>query len=108
MRAARLAAMRRSYEIGGLDEADLADDWLDQLRRWLREAEDGGVLEPNAMLLATATPAGAPSARTVLHQGPRRAAGWSSTPPTTRARAPSWPRTRVPRSCSHGSSFSAR
>ncbi len=69
MRAARLAAMRRSYEIGGLDEADLADTWLDQLRRWLREAEDGGVLEPNAVLLATATPAGAPSARTVLMKG---------------------------------------
>lgn len=69
MRAARLAAMRRSYGLGGLDEADLAEDWLTQLRHWLAEAEDGGILEPNAMLLATATPDAAPSARTVLLKG---------------------------------------
>ena len=69
MRAARLAAMRRSYEQGGLDERDLAADWLTQLRHWLAEAEDGGVLEPNAMILTTATPEGAPSARTVLLKG---------------------------------------
>ena len=69
MRAARLAAMRRSYEQGGLDESNLAADWLTQLRRWLAEAEDGGVLEPNAMILATAGPEAAPSARTVLLKG---------------------------------------
>src|SRR4051794_2020514 len=69
MRAARLAAMRRSYSLGGLAESDLAADWLTQLGRWLGEAEDGGVLEPNAMVLATAAPDGAPSARTVLLKG---------------------------------------
>ena len=69
MRAARLAAMRRSYSLGGLDEAELAADWLAQLRQWLAEAEDGGVLEPNAMVLATAAPDAAPSARTVLLKG---------------------------------------
>ena len=69
MRAARLAAMRRSYSLGGLAEGDLAEDWLTQLRRWLAEAEDGGILEPNAMILTTATPDGAPSARTVLLKG---------------------------------------
>ena len=69
MRAARLAAMRRSYSLGGLDESDLAEDWLAQLRRWLAEAEDGGILEPNAMVLATAGPDAAPSARTVLLKG---------------------------------------
>ena len=69
IRAARLAAMRRSYALGGLDEAELAADWLAQLRQWLAEAEDGGVLEPNAMVLATAAPDAAPSARTVLLKG---------------------------------------
>lgn len=69
MRAARLADMRRSYGLGGLDQRDLADDWLAQLRRWLAEAENGGILEPNAMVLATATADGAPSARTVLLKG---------------------------------------
>jgi pyridoxamine 5'-phosphate oxidase len=69
MRAARLAAMRRSYGLGGLRQEDLAEDWLTQLRHWLAEAESGGILEPNAMVLATATPDGAPSARTVLLKG---------------------------------------
>jgi pyridoxamine 5'-phosphate oxidase len=64
-----LAAMRHSYELGGLDEADLAGDWLAQLRSWLAAAEDAGVLEPNAMIVSTATPDGAPSARTVLLKG---------------------------------------
>ena len=69
MRAARLAAMRRSYGLGGLDEGDLAPDWLAQLRQWLAEAEDGGILEPNAMVLATATADGRPNARSVLLRG---------------------------------------
>ncbi len=65
-RAARLAAMRRSYELGGLGESDLAAGWLAQLEGWLDDAGSGGVLEPNAMVLATAGPAGAPSTRMVL------------------------------------------
>src|SRR4051794_3298656 len=69
LRAARLADMRRSYGLGGLAESDLAPDWLAQLRRWLGEAEGGGILEPNAMVLATASAQGAPSARTVLLKG---------------------------------------
>lgn len=37
--------------------------------RWLGEAVAAGLEEPNAMTLATATPAGAPSARMVLLKG---------------------------------------
>lgn len=59
-----LADMRRSYEQGGLDEADLAPTWLEQFTRWFAEAE--GLTEPNAMVLATADVDGAPSTRTVL------------------------------------------
>jgi pyridoxamine 5'-phosphate oxidase len=59
--------MRRSYELAGLAEDDLAPTWLAQLRRWLEEA--AGVAEPNAMVLATAGADGRPSARTVLLKG---------------------------------------
>jgi pyridoxamine 5'-phosphate oxidase len=59
--------MRRSYELGGLDVGDLAPTWLSQLERWLAEAEV--LLEPNAMVLATASADGQPSARTVLLKG---------------------------------------
>ena len=58
--------MRRPYRGGSLGEADLAADWLTQLRRWLDEAVRAGLPEPNAMVLATAGADGVPSARTVL------------------------------------------
>lgn len=65
----RLAAMRRSYEAAGLSEHELAPDWPAQFRRWFAEAEAAGLVEPNAMVLATAAPDGRPSARTVLLKG---------------------------------------
>ena len=64
-----LAAMRQAYRRAGLAEDDLEPTWCDQLRRWISEAERDGELEPNAMVLATATRDGAPSARTVLLKG---------------------------------------
>ncbi len=64
-----LAGMRRSYEAGGLAEEDLAATWLEQLQRWLSEAESAGITEPNAMVLATAGADGQPAARTVLLKG---------------------------------------
>ena len=64
-----LAGMRRGYEAGGLSETDLAPTWLEQLERWLAEAESAGITEPNAMVLATADADGRPSARTVLLKG---------------------------------------
>ncbi|HMJ36904.1 MAG TPA: pyridoxamine 5'-phosphate oxidase [Baekduia sp.] len=65
----RLAAMRRTYERGGLDEGDLAPTWTAMLRRWLDDAEAGGVREPNAMVVATADAHGRPNLRTVLLKG---------------------------------------
>ncbi|HEU0100935.1 MAG TPA: pyridoxamine 5'-phosphate oxidase [Mycobacteriales bacterium] len=59
-----LAARRRDYSRAGLGEADLAPTWHEQFDRWLAQAQD--LLEPNAVVLATATPDGVPSARTVL------------------------------------------
>lgn len=65
----RIAAMRRSYERAGLSEAELAADWLEQFQRWFADAEVAGLTEPNAMVLATASPEGCPSLRTVLCKG---------------------------------------
>ena len=39
---------------------------LDQFRTWIKEAVEGGVQEPEAMTLSTATACGLPSARMVL------------------------------------------
>jgi pyridoxamine 5'-phosphate oxidase len=65
----RLAAMRRSYARGGLEEGDLAPTWSAMLARWLDDAEAGGVREPNAMVVATAAADGRPGVRTVLLKG---------------------------------------
>jgi pyridoxamine 5'-phosphate oxidase len=64
------AALRADYTRGNLDEADVADTWYPQLRLWFdTAAADPRVLEPNAIQLATADPAGHPSVRTVLAKG---------------------------------------
>ena len=62
-----VAELRRDYARAGLAEADLAATWLEQFDRWFGEAS--GLLEPNAVVLATASPDGVPSARTVLLKG---------------------------------------
>lgn len=62
----RLAEARESYTRGGLVESDLADDPFAMFERWYDDAAASGVLEPNAMVVATATPDGVPSARLVL------------------------------------------
>ncbi|MBA2415948.1 MAG: pyridoxamine 5'-phosphate oxidase [Geodermatophilaceae bacterium] len=58
--------MRSDYVAAGLVEADLAADWTTQLGRWLADAVRAELPEPNAMVLATASADGRPSARTVL------------------------------------------
>jgi pyridoxamine 5'-phosphate oxidase len=63
----QLAAMRVDYRTSGFDISDLAPTWHEQLVRWLAEA--AGNPEPNAMVLATASPDGRPSSRTVLCKG---------------------------------------
>jgi len=53
----------------GVDVADLADSWDLQLARWLAEATEAGLAEPNGMVLATVDLDGAPSTRSVLCKG---------------------------------------
>jgi pyridoxamine 5'-phosphate oxidase len=52
-----------------LSEADLPQDPLDLVQRWVAEAQAEGLDQPDAMTLATATPDGRPSARAVLLKG---------------------------------------
>ena len=61
-----LAELRREYALGGLDESDLTDEPMALFRTWLHAAVTAGLHEPNAMVLSTAGPDGAPSARMVL------------------------------------------
>lgn len=64
------AAMRRRYQRGALGDDATAASWLSQLRDWFADAvAQPGVLEPNAMQLATVDAAGRPSVRTVLAKG---------------------------------------
>lgn len=64
-----LGALRRNYDKGVLDERDMPDDPLPLFRRWLEDAQTAGLLEPNAMILATVGTGGVPSARAVLLKG---------------------------------------
>ena len=65
----QLADMRVNYRNEGFDVGQLASTWNEQLATWLAEAEADGVVEANAMVLATAGDDGRPSSRTVLCKG---------------------------------------
>lgn len=64
-----LASLRKSYERAELDETHSAGDPLMQFERWLTEAIDSNVPEPNAMTLATVGGDLRPSTRIVLIKG---------------------------------------
>lgn len=58
--------LRREYGSRTLDERSADPDPIAQFRRWFDEALQADILDPNAMSLATASPSGEPSVRTVL------------------------------------------
>jgi pyridoxamine 5'-phosphate oxidase len=53
----------------GLPELTASDDPIAFFNTWFTEAKDAGILLPDAMTLATATPDGVPSARMMLLKG---------------------------------------
>ena len=61
-----LAALRKSYEQGELDEQHVAELPLTQFRQWLEQALAAQIPEPNAMTVATVGADGRPSTRIVL------------------------------------------
>lgn len=61
-----LSGLRKEYRRERLDETTAAVEPLAMFEAWFAEAAQSGLVEPNAMTLATATPQGKPSARVVL------------------------------------------
>ena len=61
-----LAELRHEYALGALSKADVDPDPIKQFQRWLQEAIDAQLPEPNAMTLATADRTGRPYARVLL------------------------------------------
>src|SRR3954470_17428415 len=64
--SAELAALRQEYSLTPLRRADLAPEPIAQFTKWLTEAHEAGLREPNAMILATVDQSGQPWTRTVL------------------------------------------
>lgn len=64
-----LADLRKSYEKDALDEHASEADPLKQFERWMQQAIDARLPEPNAMTLATVGEDGRPSTRVVLIKG---------------------------------------
>ncbi len=64
-----LAQMRKEYQQRALLENEIDSDPIVQFQKWFTEARAANVPEPEAMTLATCTPAGEPSARIVLLKG---------------------------------------
>ena len=63
------ADLRREYADAGLHESDLEPDPFTMFDRWFTEANDAGLYEPNAMVVASVGADGAPSSRMVLLKG---------------------------------------
>jgi pyridoxamine 5'-phosphate oxidase len=64
-----IADLRKEYSQHGLLETEVTPDPIVQFQLWFAQALAANLPEPNAMTLATATPEGRPSARTVLIKG---------------------------------------
>src|SRR6476469_2545949 len=64
-----LTSLRAEYTRAGLTEDDLAPDPFAMFDRWMQEAVDAELYEPNAMVVATVGPDFQPSSRMVLLKG---------------------------------------
>jgi pyridoxamine 5'-phosphate oxidase len=64
-----LADLRRDYKRGELDEGSVLADPIAQFGAWFEEVQAADLTEPNAMIVATVSPDGQPTARTVLLKG---------------------------------------
>lgn len=61
-----VATLRKDYTKQGLREIDLNSDPVQQFKKWLEQAIEAQLPEPNAMTISTATTDGKPAARMVL------------------------------------------
>ncbi|MBD2327527.1 pyridoxamine 5'-phosphate oxidase [Alkalinema sp. FACHB-956] len=61
-----LGKLRQDYTQAGLNRESLKSSPFEQFELWFQQACEAELLEPNAMVLATASASAAPSVRTVL------------------------------------------
>ncbi len=61
-----IASLRNEYSHAELDEKSVAKNPFQQFEKWFREATEGELLEPNAMVLSTVDQNKQPFQRTVL------------------------------------------
>lgn len=69
MKKEQLQKLREDYSKHSLDESDVAKDPVKQFEKWMEEAIESEVPEPNAMTLATVDFKNKPHARVVLLKG---------------------------------------
>lgn len=61
-----IAELRQDYTLQGLSETEIDSNPFAQFKEWFDGALSANILEPNAMMVATTTAEGKPSARMVL------------------------------------------
>ncbi len=61
-----IASLRAEYTQASLDESSISKSPFIQFDKWLEEAKDAKITEPNAMVVSTSNRNGQPSSRTVL------------------------------------------
>ena len=64
-----LQDLRESYDRAPLRRSDLSGDPVVQFQRWMQDAVEAGIYDPNACSLATVDSSGRPCARAVLLKG---------------------------------------
>ncbi len=64
-----IASIRKQYSLKKLAQDELHSDPMKQFELWFQDAIEAEILEPNAMVLATADANGRPAARVVLLKG---------------------------------------
>lgn len=96
-----LSAIRTEYATVGLSDEAALDDPFELFSKWFAEVASVGLLEPNAMEVATIGPDGSPTSRMVLLKVSSRAPSTSTPTWNQPRRAISWPTPAV-RCCSPG------
>ena len=61
-----VADLRRSYQQGGLDESELPSHPMDLFEKWLQQAIDSKMYDPNSVVVSTVDEQGQPYSRMVL------------------------------------------
>ena len=64
-----LNEVRHEFASQALDVKSIAQHPIDQLEKWIEEAVDSQILEPNAMVIGTVSKNGTPSSRVVYLRG---------------------------------------